>query len=980
MTSGTVSPDARPTPIQEVPEALREEVTDRWTMFRQVAARTKIPPPHHPDFLRALFRVWASSDFVAHGCISHPKVLADLRESGDLLSDYGPGEVAEKVRQAVRQVQNFDDLSTVLRDLRRREMIRIAWRDLAAWADLKEVLSDLSDLADACVQAALAILYKWQCKARGTPRKVDGSAQQMIVLAMGKLGACELNFSSDIDLIFSYPEPGFIRGRHSISHEEFFTELGQQLIHALADTTAAGFVFRVDMRLRPYGDSGPLVMSFEAMEEYYQSQGREWERYAMIKARPLTGDPGDADRLMKLLQPFVFRRYLDFGAVEALRELKQQMVNEVERRGLHNDIKLGPGGIREVEFIAQSFQLIRGGREPKLRERSVLKVLDHLATLHNLPAYATKRLADAYCFLRRVENRLQAFADRQTHRLPREQLSCLRLAFAMGFQDWRSFHRELESHRAIVREQFEQVFAAPQIEAKSAQDPTARELTALWGGLATTEDGERILRDQGFDGPERTVALLERFREGYVCRSLESRGRARLDRLMPLLLAATANAARPSVTLARIVQVLESIAGRSAYLALLTEHPLALSQLVQLCSSSAWIADLLAQHPVLLDDLIDPRTLYEPLRAVDFQRQLKHRLTAIEEDDLEQQMEVLRQEKQSAVLRTAAAEITDRISTLKAGRQLTEVAESLLEQTLALAFGHLRDRHGDPRCGIGRNRRDAGFAIVAYGKFGSMELGYGADLDLVFLHDSSGRSQKTNGRKSIDNAVFFARLGQRVIHLINTHTPAGVLYEMDMRLRPSGASGLLVSSLDGFEEYQQEEAWTWEHQALVRARVVAGDDTIAQRFNEVRRNVLRRRRDPEELRAQVLDMRERMRDELSAGETGSFDLKQDRGGVADIEFMVQYGVLLWSHDHLDLACRTDTVGLLEGFAAAGVMDQRQAHQLSEVYQDYLARLHRLAIEERSAVVPEHEFRESREMVTRIWCRLIDKEGSANDNG
>ncbi|MEE8343611.1 MAG: bifunctional [glutamate--ammonia ligase]-adenylyl-L-tyrosine phosphorylase/[glutamate--ammonia-ligase] adenylyltransferase, partial [Gammaproteobacteria bacterium] len=786
--------------------------------------------------------------------------------------------------------------------------------------------------------------------------------------------------SSDIDLIFSYPEPGFIRGRHGISHAEFFTELGQQLIHALADITAAGFLFRVDMRLRPYGDSGPLVMSFEAIEEYYQSQGREWERYAMIKARPLTGDSSDTDRLMKLLQPFVFRRYLDFGAVEALRELKQQMVNEVERRGLHNDIKLGPGGIREVEFIAQSFQLIRGGREPKLRERNLLKVLNHLATLQNLPEYAAKRLADSYCFLRRVENRLQAFADRQTHRLPIEKLSCLRLAFAMGFEDWRSFYQELESHRAVVREQFEQVFAVPQVEEKSAQDPATKELTVLWGGLATKEDGSRILRDHGFDAPEQTVTLLDQFRESYVCRSLESRGRARLDRLIPLLLAAAANAARPSETLSRIVTVLESIAGRSAYLSLLAEYPLALSQLVQLCGSSAWIAGLLAQHPILLDDLIDPRTLYEPISAVDFQRQLNYRLADVAEHDLEQQMEVLRQGKQSAVLRTAAAEITDRISTVKAGRQLTEVAESLLEQTLALALGHLRDRHGVPRCGVGRNRRDAGFAIVAYGKFGSMELGYGSDLDLVFLHDSSGRSQKTNGRKSLDNAVFFARLGQRVIHLINTHTPAGVLYEMDMRLRPSGASGLLVSSLEGFEEYQQEEAWTWEHQALVRARVVAGDDTIAQRFNELRRNILTRRRDPEELRVQVLDMRERMRDELGAGKTGSFDIKQDRGGVADIEFMVQYGVLLWSHDHPDLVCCTDTVGLLEGFAAAGVMDQRQAHRLSEVYQGYLARLHRLAIEERSAVVPEHEFRESREMVTKIWCRLIDKEGSANDNG
>jgi glutamate-ammonia-ligase adenylyltransferase len=683
---------------------------------------------------------------------------------------------------------------------------------------------------------------------------------------------------------------------------------------------------------------------------------------------------------MTLLQPFVFRRYLDFGAVESLRELKQRMVTEVERKGLHNDIKLGPGGIREVEFIAQAFQLIRGGREPELRERELLKVLKLLAALNYLPEYASEQLADAYRFLRRVENRLQAFADRQTHRLPMQELSCLRLAYAMEYPDWRSFHQDLQNHREIVREQFDQVFAAPQLDGESAQDTTTVDFNDLWKGVTSKEDGLVVLREQGYDDPEQTFELLENFREGYVCRSLSSRGRARLDYLMPLLLAAIANVSAPSETLCRIVQVMESIAGRSAYIALLAEHPLALSQLVRLCSTSAWIAGLVAQHPLLLDDLMDPRALYEPLSASEFQKQLTHRLAGIPEHDLEQQMELLRQEKQSAVLRTAAAELTDKISTLAASRQLTSIAEASLDKVLDLAIEHLYNRHGIPRCGSGRNRRDAGFAIVAYGKFGGIELGYGSDLDLVFLHDSAGRSQRSNGKKAIDNAVFFARLGQRVIHLINTQTPAGVLYEMDMRLRPSGASGLLVSSLEGFEEYQRGDAWTWEHQALVRARVVAGSEVIKKRFGEIRSEILRCRRDPEELRIQVRDMRERMRDELGAGKAGVFDLKQDRGGVADIEFMVQYDVLLWSHDHPELVCCTDNVSLLEGFAATGVMEQSQVRVLSEIYQRYLARLHRLAIEEQPALVSDLEFQEDRKVVTRIWRQLIDREGSANDDG
>ena len=958
-----------------VPPALRAELAGHWHGYLSNAGEAGVTPPAQPDFLRVLGRVWAGSAFVAQACVRAPAILDDLLCSGDLLSDYAAGEMQAKAHAALRAVGDDAELGRALRRLRQREMLRIAWRDLAGWADVDEILEDLSALADACIGAALARLYEWQCRELGTPRTAAGRPQPLVVLGMGKLGARELNFSSDIDLIFAFPEAGQLKGGRGLSHEEFFLRLAQRLIQALNDVTADGFVYRVDMRLRPYGDSGPLVMSFDAMEDYYQSQGREWERYAMVKARALSepncGDEEAITALDDLLRPFVYRRYLDFGAFEQLREMKALIQRELERRGLRQDIKLGPGGIREVEFIAQAFQLVRGGREPALRERRLLVVLARLAERGLLPDYAAHKLTEAYRFLRRVENRLQAYADEQTHQLPEDDSGRLRLAFAMGFSTWETFLHVLDKHRRFVHGQFEQIFSAPQTAPAESASSDAN-FEALWAGLLDEAAALRLLAAAGCTDCGEVLRRLNAFRDSSALHALGSRGRARLDRLMPLLLGAISEAVAPTETFIRVVTVIEAIAGRSAYLALLVEHPMALSQLVRLCAASPWITEQLARYPLLLDELLDPRQLYTPPTRADLERQLAVRMAQIDAEDLEQQMDALRQFQKAAVLRVAAADVMGATPLMRVSDHLTEIAEVVLGVVLTLCWRHMVKRHGRPGGGVhaGADGQPEGFAILAYGKLGGIELGYGSDLDLVFLHDSGVGTVRTDGPKPLDAAVFFARLGQRIIHVLNTLTPAGVLYEVDMRLRPSGASGLLVTGLDAFADYQRHEAWTWEHQALVRARPVAGDSALGGRFAELRREVLARARDPHTVQREVREMRERMRQELDQRDPARFDLKQGTGGIADIEFMVQYLVLRFAHGHPKLLVWSDNIRLLETLGTEALLTPDAAEFLAEAYRTYRKRVHALTLQEQPAVVAAGEFAELRARVSALWREVM----------
>ncbi len=910
----------------------------------------------HPELAGELPGVWAASEFVARSCLREPELLPALAESGALEQPPAPGALAAELEAWLAGVQDEEELGRRLRRFRRRQMVRIIWRDLSGRAPLEETLESLSALADASIRQGLDHLYRWAVARWGVPRSASGEPQELVVLAMGKLGARELNLSSDIDLVFAFPEHGQTDGRRALANETFFVRLGRQLVNLLSSVTEEGFVFRVDMRLRPFGEAGPLAVSFDAMENYYQAQAREWERYAMIKARPVTGEAVYRERLLEILRPFVFRRYIDFGAIDAIREMKRLIEAEMHRKGMEANIKLGRGGIREIEFIGQALQLVHGGRDPSLQIRPILPVLARLGEKGMLPAQAVAELSDAYRFLRRVENRLQAWRDEQTHLLPADEPGRARLARTMGFEGWAEFSEALEAHRTRVHHHFRQLF--------SDEAPAASPLDAAWLGGAPRVR-EQALAAAGFHRTAEVVERLDGFRTSAACRALTASARGKLDRLMPRLLEILGRSPSPEETLTRILRLLQAIVRRTAYLDLLLENPHVMEHLVRLTGESLWIVDQLVQRPVLLDELLDARRLYAPLRRDELARELAALLATIPEDDLEQQMERLRQFAAGNRLRTAAADITGAIPLTVVSDHLTEIAEVVLDAVLDLAWRQTTARHGRPGA-----VEDKGFAIVGYGKLGGIELGYGSDLDLVFLRVDHPVSATTEGPKSVPNEVFYARLAQRVIHLLTTRTPSGILYEVDMRLRPDGNAGPLVSALARFERYQQEEAWTWEHQALVRARVVAGSPQVAARFEAVRRAVLGRRRDPEALRREVAEMREKMRANLDKSDGDRFDLKQGRGGITDIEFMVQYAVLRWAADHPALTAWTDNIRLLETLAAEGRLSDAEAQTLIHAYRALRGALHRCVLQERAGLVPQGSLRSERREVEELWRRWM----------
>jgi glutamate-ammonia-ligase adenylyltransferase len=952
-----------------VPESLRSAVVNHWQDYCAAATHAGLSLPAG-RILAQLVRVWACSDFVARACVRDPPLLTGLFESGELERPRHPGDIANHLQQALADVANEDRLNGALRRWRRREMVRIAWRDLAGVADLAETLAELSELAEVAVAGTLDRLYVWHTDRFGMPRDTQGQPQQLVVLGMGKLGGGELNFSSDIDLIFAFPAAGQTDGRRSIANEEFFRRLGQALIKALNEITADGFVFRVDMRLRPFGESGPLVMPFSAFEDYYQAHGRDWERYAMIKAHVIAGDRAAGEQLLAHLRPFVYRRYLDYGAIEALREMKALIAKEVQRKGLQRNIKLGPGGIREIEFIAQVFQLIYGGRHSALRDRRLLPVLDQLAAAGHLPADSVTGLKTAYIFLRRIENRLQAWADQQTYNLPEEVTAQRRLAYSMNFPDWDAFAAELAAHVQQVNEQFAAVFATA---ATPEKLPGGVDFTTLWRGTLAPEGAERYLAEQGFDDPAQVQQRLVELKRGLPYRSLSQRGRERMDRLMPLVLREATATTTPTVTLERLIQLIETIARRSVYLALLADHRYALRQLVRLCAASPWIARHLARYPLLLDELLNPADLYHPPERATLAPELERQLQQVPAGDIEQRLDALRHFKHAQVLRVAAADISGALPLMIVSDHLTEIAEVLLRQVLELAQADLLDRYGRPRCREHGETREAGFTIVAYGKLGGIELNYGSDLDLVFLHDSDGDEQISDGPHPLDNPTYFARLVQRIIYWLTTRTAAGELYEVDMRLRPSGRAGLLVSSLAAFAEYQRHQAWTWEHQALVRARVVAGPPDLADRFAGIRCEVLSRPRDPAELRREVREMRGRMRTELGSTEVGRFHLKQDAGGIADIEFMVQYAVLANAHRYPELLTYSDNIRQLDGLECCGLLGGAEATLLRDAYRALRRRLHHLTLQEQPGLIGSDELQDYREGVVRLWRRLMESD-------
>jgi glutamate-ammonia-ligase adenylyltransferase len=915
----------------------------------------------NPVFIDSLPKVWACSRFVAQHCLHSPELLKNLIDSGDLFNP--PNNYRQSLEKQLVGVADESALMRVLRLFRRREMVRIAWRDLAGWASLEESLKSLSDLADIIIDITLNWLYQGLIIQFGTPCYPDGSPQSLVILALGKLGGQELNFSSDIDLIFAYPSEGETKGvKRFRSNQEFFIRLGQKLIQVLTQITPDGFVYRVDMRLRPFGDGAPLAMSFAGMEDYYQAHARDWERYALVKARVAAGDIVAGESLLESLRPFVYRRYLDFNAFEALRKMKAMIDNETSRKGLNNNIKLGKGGIREIEFTCQVFQLIRGGQQPALQQRHLLTTLAQLEKYQILSGEAINCLRVAYHFLRLTENHLQAIDDKQTQNLPDNALNQARLAYSMGFSNWNQFLAQLLQHQQAVHREYEQVIA-PQ--------PAALKHSSSWqtlwmGGL---QDAENLLKPYFQDSSE-VARNLQQLLESRTIQKLSQNGREKLDSLIPLAISIAIKQRFPDEALLRTLKLIESVARRSVYLSLLVERPEVLKQWVYLCGESAWIAEQITRYPLLLDELLDPRSLYDPLKPDELENALQAVLAHLPNDDLDMQMNSLRQFKRANVLHIAAAELSGKLTTTIASDYLATLADSLMRRALSIALDYLEQKHGQPRYLVNGEQRTAELCIVAYGKAGGIELSYGSDLDIVFLHDSSGNNAYTDGHKSIDNHVFFLRLAQRIIHILTINTPAGILYEVDSRLRPGGDSGQLVSSFEAFQLYQKENAWTWEHQALVRARAVAGTQNTIAQFEQIRREILSIRRDIHQLKQDVCDMRTKMRDNLDKTKGGIFDLKQGHGGIADIEFIIQYGVLRWAADYPQLLETTGMLPLLSLFAQEKLLDELACKQLGEAFKAYRAETHRLTLQNKQALVDNQLFIEQRQQVTEWWTRIL----------
>ncbi len=905
-------------------------------------------------------RVVAASEFAASALIQDPGALAWANDHWT--PDSASAANAEYERLAAAAAISADALK-LLRRWRRREMLRIAWRDIVAAASVRETLRDVSILADACIRAAARAARTQLADTFGVPRTAAGAEAELVVLGMGKLGGRELNFSSDVDLVFLFEGAGETDGPRSIDNQDYFTRLGRELIRLLDARTEEGFVFRVDMRLRPFGDSGPLVVSLASLEDYLHQHGRDWERYAWIKARAIVGEKAYEAANQEFVRPFVYRRYLDFGVFESLRDMKTLIAREVARRDLQDDLKLGMGGIREVEFIVQSMQLVRGGSDRRLQCAGLLEVMPMLKGTKSLSGEEVTELTDAYLLLRKAENAVQMIRDEQQHSIPSEPSDRARLCLNLGVTGWPAASARIETVRRSVTRQFESLLlGGPEAQRKIGEE-------ALGWLESEGVDVAQELAQSGFPAAEipAVAGQLELYRHAAPYRRLDEAGRRRLRVILQRLLNRAASHAAPATVVERVLRVLDAIGARSSYLALLKEQPPALDRLIDVCAISGFLARQIAEFPLLLDELIDANAFDELPSRDGFIRELEARTERLPADDPEREVEALRTFQKVAVFSTALADLTGRLPLMRVSDRLTDIAELIVQCCMDLAWQQMTKMHGVPHCGESRDAaRTVKVAVAGYGKLGGWELGYGSDLDLVFLHDSAGEYQQTDGARPIDNGVFFLRLGQRIVHLLTMHSAAGRLYEVDMRLRPNGKGGFLMTGIDAFEQYQHYEAWTWEHQALLRARAVGGDGALCRRFEAVRKAALCQAVRRDSLRKDVLEMRRRMRRELAQTDASRFDIKQDPGGIGDIEFLVQYWVLGAAAEHPELIAHSDNIRQLEGLAVAGIVDSETARWLKETYINYRTILHHLSLEGGQRVVEAASHAGTRAKVREIW--------------
>jgi len=900
-------------------------------------------------------RLLLASDFAWDVLRERPGRLAQL--AGCVDDDGVPGR---------RWPGPGDDAARALRGFRRLESARLVVRDLTGADGVEATLQGASALADCALAVALEIAVARVAERHGRSRDPRGEAIAPVLFALGKLGGGELNFSSDVDLVFGYPGGGGDSdGARPLAPDAWHARVVRETAALLGEITQDGFVFRVDLRLRPFGQSGKPALPFPAMEQYFQREGRDWERYAWLKARAVAGDLAAGAGFLELLRPFVYRRYLDYPAIDALREMKAQIDLEVQRQDLRDDIKLGPGGIREIEFLVQVVQLVRGGRDPSLRRRGLLPALAACTQAGYIAPATAAMLREAYLFLRRLENRLQMLRDAQTQALPESPLDRARIALALDQPDWQTLAAALAGHRERVAAEFALVLAPRQRDGGEA--PAA--MLALWRALAEDRAGPAQLGAAGLAIGEALHDRLRALARSPGVQALSARARDRLDRLMATLLDRLRGAPEPDdQAAATIVELLHVLLRRSNYLALLAQQPRALERLFALARGSRWLVRRLVEQPLLLDDVFDPRAPAPP-DAAEIDQELA-RATAAAGDDPELVLAALAEARTSLHFRLGLAAVDGGLPAVRIAAGLAAIARGVLGQVLRLALADAVRSHGWP-AGAGPAR--CGLAVVGYGSVGAGELGFASDLDLVFVFDDAFGGAESDGPRPVEGQRFYARVVQKLIAFLAVPLPGGRLYEIDARLRPDGAKGLLVTSLDGYAAYMRERAWTWEQQALVRSSVVAGDAELAARFEALRAGALGQPRDVPALRSAVAAMRSRLRAQLDRSAPGRFDLKQGQGGLVDLEFLLQFLVLAHGHRHPGLLAGRGSAGLLAALAGAGVLPEATARDLAQAHADLLARALVRTLDERPRVVPPDPAIESaRRCIGAAWTEWLDR--------
>ncbi|HEX4479648.1 MAG TPA: bifunctional [glutamate--ammonia ligase]-adenylyl-L-tyrosine phosphorylase/[glutamate--ammonia-ligase] adenylyltransferase [Rudaea sp.] len=895
-----------------LPQSLSEFVAARYARVLSRCREAGVPFHDDAGVAEHVQRVLLASDFAFASIERDPELLA--AEGLAVMSDPRHADARPLALSA-----NIDEAGAMhaIRRYRRREAVRLIWRDVNGLDVVEETIAGSSALAESCLAFAYEFAERTLTQRHGVPRGESGERQRLVILGLGKLGGGELNFSSDIDLILAFPENGASDGAHSIANESWFARCGQMIAKLIGEISVDGYAFRVDLRLRPFGSAGRVALSFAAMDQYYQREGRDWERYAWIKARLVAGDIVAGKRLLQTLRPFVYRRYLDYTAFAGLREMKALIDTEVARKDLSQHLKLGPGGIREIEFVVQLLQLIRGGREPSLRENGLLPALTACERIGALSSASAKVLRESYRFLRRLENRVQMLRDEQTHDLPDAAFDRERLALALNYASWDALANETSRVRSAVSEEFAAVLAPVQPRSEPANgDSSAAD---VWRHALADESQSAELVALGFDNADALHAQLAALVANPASRSLTGKSKSHFDRLMPRLIAASASSVAPAAALERLLRLVQTVLRRPAYLVLLEEQPLARERVVELFADSALLAERVIAHPLLLDDLLSATiNAVAPDHGV-LSSGIERRVAHVSVDDDEREVEILQEEKQSAAFRLGLDYRAGR-DAVSTARALSDAAEVIVDRVVALAERDVASRHGRLPGG--------GLAVIGYGSLGGAELGFASDLDLVFVYDGRVAQVESDGERPLEGSRYCARIAQRVVHWLTTQTHAGKLYDVDVRLRPDGAKGLLVVGIDAFEEYQRDRAWIWETQALVRARPISGDEHLVRRFRATRDAVLARSRDVDDVRLQIAAMRERWRAERDRSTAALLDLKQGAGALLDIEFILQTLVLLRAHERRELLAGGNSAALIAIAKQCGALDASSADRLA----------------------------------------------------